>query len=159
MAAYKYVGRTWNVSAQKVGEELELIERQNGEITPQAVVDKARPEDSVMHKCFEWDDETAAEKYRLSQARSLIRCIVVIPDKEDEKINTPVRMFVNQNPINNGQKAPASYINVRTAFDNPETRSVVLANARYELSVFRSKYSQLKELEKLFIEIDKFLSA
>lgn len=158
MAAYEYVGRTWNVSAQRVGEELELIERQNGEITPQAVVDKARPEDSVMHKCFEWDNEKAAEKYRLSQAGTLIRCIVVVPEKDDNKVTMPVRMFVNQNPINGGQKASASYINLRSAFDNPETRAVVLANAKYELNIFRSKYSQLKELEKIFDEIDQILS-
>ena len=53
MAAYMYVGRQWGVSAQIAGEELERIEARDGEITPRAVVDEARPEDSKLHNAFE----------------------------------------------------------------------------------------------------------
>lgn len=156
MAAYMYVGRSWGVSAQTAGKELEKIEARNGEITPIAVVEAARPEDSVLHKCFEWNDEKAAEQYRLSQARNLIRCIVVKPES-NSKTKKPIRMFVNQNPTDDGQIRQGSYINYRSAFENPDSRAVVLANAKHELQVFRSKYAQLSELSKVFSAIDETL--
>ena len=153
MAAYMYLGRTWGVSAQIAGEELEKIEARDGEITPGAVVDAARPEGSALHKCFEWNDAKAAEQYRLTQASTLIRCIVVKP--EEEEIKEPVRMFVNCNPTDDGQKRSGSYINFRSAFEDPESRAVVIANAKHELQVFRAKYSKLNELAKVFKAIDE----
>ena len=153
MAAYMYLGRTWGVSAQIAGEELEKIEARDGEITPRAVVEEARPEGSKLHNVFEWDDEKAAEQYRLTQASTLIRCIVVKPEEKD--IKEPVRMFVNCNPTDDGQKKTGSYINFRSAFEDPESRAVILSNAKHELRVFRSKYQRLKELAKVFDAIDE----
>lgn len=154
MAAYGYVGRVWKVSAQTAGERLEMIEQRDGVITPQAVVDDARPIGSVLHNLFEWNDAKAAEQYRLSQASTFIRCIVVKPDP-DEKLKSPIRMFMNRNPINEGQKKTGAYINFRSALENPESREVVLNNARYELRTFRKKYSGLSELAKIFAAIDE----
>ena len=154
MAAYMYAGRSWNVSAQIAGEELEKIEARDGEITPAAVVDAARPDDSALHKVFEWDDEKAAEQYRLSQASCFIRCIAVKPEETDE-VKGPIKLFVNRNPTDEGQKQQASYINYRSAFEDPESRAVVIANAKHELRVFRAKYSKLNELAKVFKAIDE----
>lgn len=57
----------YKADAQKVADEI-------GEksITPQEVLEKARDENSELHKCFEWDNDIAAEKYRLEQARKII---------------------------------------------------------------------------------------
>ena len=157
MAAFEYVGRKWSVPAQTAGERLAEIERRNGEITPQAVVDDARPEGSVLHSLFEWDDAKAAEQYRIGRASTFIRCIVVKPEPSD-KVKTPVRMFVNQNPIDEGRPKQGSYINVHSALENPVSRQVVLNNARYEMRLFRKKYSQLSELSKIFAAIDEDLA-
>jgi hypothetical protein len=156
MAAYMYLGRTWGVSAQIAGEELERIESRDGEITPRAVVEEARPEGSKLHNVFEWDDEKAAEQYRLTQASHFIRCIVVKPMPE-EKIKEPVRMYINQNPTDSGQSRSGSYINLRSALENPDSRAVVLANAMHEMKVFRAKYSKLKELSEVFKAMDSVL--
>ena len=158
MAAYMYVGRQWGVSAQIAGEELERIEARDGEITPRAVVEEARPEDSKLHNAFEWDDEKAAEQYRISQARQLIRCIVVKPMPE-EKVEEPVRMYVNQNPTDTGQSRSGSYINLKSALENPDSRAVVLSNAMHEMKMFRAKYYKLKELSEVFKAIDSVLEA
>ena len=157
MAAYMYLGRTWKVSAQIAGEELERIESRDGEITPRAVVEEARPEGSKLHNVFEWDDEKAAEQYRLTQASTLIRCIVVKP--EEKEIKEPVRMFVNCNPTDDGQKRSGSYINFRSAFEDPESRAVILSNAMHEMKMFRAKYYKLKELSEVFKAIDSVLEA
>ena len=155
MAAYKYVGRSWGVPAQVAGERLKEIENRDGSITPQAVVEDARPEDSVLHNAFEWDNEKAAEAYRIHQAGQLIRCITVISEEKEAK--EPVRLFVNTKPTDDGQKRAGTYVNFRSAMENPESRSVILANAKHEMLVFRKKYSQLKELSMVFMAIDKTL--
>lgn len=46
-----------------------------GELTPQLVVDKARPKGAPLHDRFEWNDKEAGEKYRLVQAQQLIRSV------------------------------------------------------------------------------------
>lgn len=44
-----------------------------GNLTPDAVVEAARPKAHPLHHRFEWDDSVAGHKYRLDQARALIR--------------------------------------------------------------------------------------
>jgi len=54
--------------------ELQRMSKTNGgKITPEELVQAARDENSPLHHFFEWDDDKAAEKYRLMQARTLIR--------------------------------------------------------------------------------------
>lgn len=154
---FKYEGRSYGVSAQKAGERLKEIENRDGLITPQAVVEDARPEDSLLHPVFEWDDEKAAEAYRIHQAGNFIRCIVVAPEKENE-VKEPVKLFINTNPTDDRQKRIGAYINFRSAMENPESRSVILSNAKHEMLLFKKKYSQLTELSKVFKAIDSVLS-
>ena len=154
MAAFKYVGRSWGVSAQIAGEELENIEKRNGSITPQAVVEAARPEGSALHNIFEWDNDKAAEQYRLSQAGSFIRCIVKTAETENKKEIT-YRAFVNVNPVGDTQNKQGSYIDTRSALTNPVSRGVILANAKREMQTFRKKYKELNELALVFDAIDK----
>jgi hypothetical protein len=69
--------------SEKVAEELKKIEKTSGLLNAQEVVDSARPASSSLHGFFEWDDEVAANKFRLNQARVLVRNIklkVIDPD-------------------------------------------------------------------------------
>lgn len=50
-----------------------LAEIHGGIISPRDVVDAAKNEASPLHPYFEWDDSVAAEKFRLGQARTLMR--------------------------------------------------------------------------------------
>jgi hypothetical protein len=88
------INNLYDIPAQEAGTEIESCKNGEGFITPEAVVDKARPPTSIIHKCFEWDDKNAAEKYRLHQAGNLIRNLVVVNVIENEPI-THVRAFVN----------------------------------------------------------------
>lgn len=55
--------------------ELLAIREQFGQLTPANVVEAAKEEDHPLHSRFEWDDAVAGEKYRLAQARQLIRVV------------------------------------------------------------------------------------
>jgi hypothetical protein len=56
-------------------DELLAIRSEHGRLTPEAVVQAASADDHPLHDRFEWDDTTAARKYRLAQARQLIRVV------------------------------------------------------------------------------------
>lgn len=71
-------GRSCGGDVQAIGEELDSLLSVDGTVTPARVVEHARDEQSAMHPCFEWDDGKAAHAFRLDQARSLVRSIVVV---------------------------------------------------------------------------------
>ena len=65
--------------AQKYGEELNAIaEKNEGKIKPQDVIERAKVKSSALHDYFDWNNDTAAEKHRLWQARNLINHITVV---------------------------------------------------------------------------------
>ena len=83
-----------SVIVQRAGERLAtLAHRNDGDLTPAQIVEDARPPESLLHPCFEWDDTKAADSYRLSQAGYLVRAIVT-PYGEDEEEDV-VRAFVS----------------------------------------------------------------
>ena len=57
--------------------EIKALEDRRGRLTPEQVVEAARDENSALHDCFEWDDSTAAEKYRIEQARDLLKRVKI----------------------------------------------------------------------------------
>lgn len=63
------------MAMEKVAERLRELERDNGRLAPVDVVEAARDPASPLHSHFTWDDTEAAEKYRLMQARTLIRTV------------------------------------------------------------------------------------
>lgn len=64
----------------------------HGELTAELVVNDARPADAPLHRYFEWDDETAAEAYRLEQARAMIRRVRYVAATPE--LAAPVREFM-----------------------------------------------------------------
>lgn len=150
---YKWsIGLYESVDANDAGAELERIEKENGEITNQAVVDAARDDGNILHGLFEWDNNIAGEKWRLTQARNIIAALVVVPDKEKDYDK---RAFVNitSNPEN--PKNSPRYINYETAMMDAELRGILLDNAKQELIRFKSKYKKLTELAKVFAAIEE----
>ena len=129
-----------DADAQKVADE---IGEQN--TTPEEVLEKAKDPDSELHKCFEWDDTVAAEKYRLQQARTIMCNLVwVTEDKKDE-----VRVFYNLT------FEKSEYHPTKLIMQKPDEYQALLNKAKSELSAFKKKYSMLKELKKVFEDIEE----
>ena len=68
IATWKMPG-LFKADAQKVAEEIKSI---GDEVTAEQIVELARDEDTELHKCFDWNDQTAAEKWRKQQARQIL---------------------------------------------------------------------------------------
>lgn len=60
-----------------VAKALKAIEDANGRLTAEAVVKAAEPDDHPLHDKFEWDDSIAGPRYRLMQARRLIKSVAI----------------------------------------------------------------------------------
>lgn len=137
--------------AEVAAAELEKIENQHGELTPETVVREAKNKRSPLHSAFEWDDKAAAEQHRLQQARQLIASIEVIYDHSQEI--GPSRAFVNVDYDEAGQ----SYHSTDRAMTVPEVRNIVLSRALQEASSWQRRYQTYAELSSVFeaIEVTK----
>ena len=146
-------GARFSVDAQKAGNELERIRtKHNGRLEPDWVVHAAKSDKNPLHGLFEWNDTVAAQNYRVSQARHVIRSIeVVIEEAERPK---PVRAFVSV-----VRDRDQSYTSVSHAMSDPELRKQVLRTALKELEAWRHRYAELVELATVFAAIEEARAA
>lgn len=81
MAEYQYRHglSSPTVTAEQTYTELERIRAKHDEkLNPRDIVDESRAATAVLHPFFQWDDEQAAEEYRVWQARRLSRSVYVL---------------------------------------------------------------------------------
>ena len=153
---HKYVwgGRAYSVSAQKVGEHLEMLEAQYGAVTRENFLESAAPEDSPFHKLFEWNDEKAAGLYRLQQSTQIINAVCIEVETDMGGIKK-VDAYVN---VKERGAEKAQYVNITTAMSQKDTRDTALKNAMLEMSWFRKKYESQKWYAQLKQPIEQFLA-
>lgn len=132
------------VKAQVAGDECERLESE-GRLTPKNLVEASRPEDAPLHKCFEWDDTVAADKWRQAQAAYIIRSVEV----QIERSSEPTRAFVATVSDASGEYRSIGYV-----LRQSDSRKALMENARRELLSFRRKYQTLHELADVFDAID-----
>lgn len=125
----------YNADAQKVAEEIMSI---GPEAKPCQIVEKARDKATELHKCFDWDDTIAAEKWRIQQARHVTSCLVI--RREEVRENVPEIRFFHKND-NDGYKA-ATFI-----FTHKDEHEKLLQAAYADLQAFKRKYESLQELD------------
>lgn len=140
------------VGPEIVGKHLDMLREQfKGELTPPDVLADARNPNSPLHAFFEWDDNEAAEQFRLQQARGLIRAVVAIY-REAKGTEKPVRIAAFTR-IAEGEAS--HYRATHHAMSQKATRDAVLAQAWRELQQWRRKYQHLRKFADLFEVIDE----
>lgn len=111
---------------QAVRAALEALER-DGRLTPESVVEVARSESHPLHSYFTWDDSVAAHKYRVDQARVLIRTVKVQLIVEER--NVRVVRYVRDPEAEADQQGYVSVERLRTDSEGATRRAL----CRYEL--------------------------
>ena len=106
-------------------EELQRLEQRVGYLEPQVVLKEASDPSSPLHDSFDWDDTTAARKYRLWQARQLIANVKVEFVGEDRQ----------------------AFYNATVMVEDVPLHRQVLIEAVKEIETAHKKYDSLKELE------------
>lgn len=130
-----------NVDPQAVADEIISI---GSSATPKEILEKARDERTELHKCFQWDDTIAAEKFRLQQARQVVSFLVIREEAVPE--NRPeIRFFYKTDSMHSD-----GYKQTRLIVQQEDEYKKLLEQAWRELKAFKAKYSCLKELQEIF---------
>lgn len=151
---YQYrVAGLQRVPAQIAGEMCAELENSESGLTAKSLLDANRPKDAPLHDEFEWNDSAAAERYRLSQAQSIIRNIVIVRPEASE-VQT-VRAFVNVVP----HKESRSYMGLARVLDDDALREQLLEQSRRDMIAFTDKYGNLQALSSVIETMRKALAS
>lgn len=115
------------------------------------VVSFARSPRTALHQEFEWDNDKAANGYRLEQARRIIR-FTVHTVKENVP---PVRVYVS---LTSDRQEGDSYRSLVEVMADTELREQLLAQALREAESWRARYERLVELTPILqaiVEVQK----
>lgn len=134
--------------------ELEKIRKKRGVLKPEDVVSEARRKNHPLHDYFVWDDDEAANQYRIWQARHLISVLVVVRADDDSDEPLTVRAYAHIREEEGGNQ----YVHIVQGMSDVGMRERILAEALKELAGFRRKYADLKEFAALFAEMDRIAS-
>jgi len=140
---YEFTISKFPAKANDVGKYFEKLHEEYGEISPEIIVEKARDKNNLLHNYFEWDDTKAAHKYRLEQAKEIIRCLVVQNDG-GEKIRAVVSVSINYNE-------KRSYQPLKLVLNNDYAKTMLLEQARRDAQIFIAKYRTLTELSGVIL--------
>lgn len=140
--------------AGKISTEIDSICYNTGKKTCEAdeLLDYARNHTaSESHKCFDWNDSSAAEKYRKKQANDIISHIQIEvpsihPAKPPKNPKTKPIEIKAYHHIS-GQKG---YKPVEIIMQNTSDYNKLVQQAYSELKRIKNKYQGIKELQKIF---------
>lgn len=129
-----------------------LAEANGGTLHPEDVVDAARSETSPLHNSFTWDDDEAAGKWRLHQARQLISATVIYQPQQDGSLRVvPAFVSIREDRTKDGP----GYRLMATVLADEDLRSRLLRDARADMLAFKAKYRRLEELASVFAAMEQ----
>ena len=113
--------------------------------TAEQIVEMAKDESTESHKCFEWDNEIAGHKYRITQAQHLVRQLVIVEQAEKSRPTEIRAMYTSK---------AGGYKETKLILQEKDEYEALLERAKNELRAFKQKYAMLTELENIFALID-----
>ena len=132
---------------------LQEIEKQHGKVTADLVVDAARDPDHPWHDRIDWDNETAGQRWRLMQARALIRSVRYERRTETRIIAAPAYI---RDP--DAEANEQSYVSVALLRDDHErARSALIAEFARVASALR-RARELADALNLANEVQAMLN-
>lgn len=127
--------------ANKVGRELEEIEN-SSELTNVNVLEFAKEnKNSELHKCFEWNDTVAGQKYRLIQASKILQDITIVINEVEET----TKAFVNIKT----KEETRVFKNIVSVIENDEEYNQLKEKAKRDFISYREKYDKIIKLKDL----------
>lgn len=121
-----------------------ILSSNNGVLTAEKVLEAAENTHSPLHQYFEWDDSAAAQKYRLIQARMMIRVVVQYEQSPNNGGYIKVRQF--RSLSSDRQRDGGGYRMLNDVLSDEEMKVRLLADAKKEMQVFQKKYREIEAL-------------
>lgn len=135
--------------AQRLGEAIASLRS----ATPERLINAARPKNSPIHHLFNWDDKTAADSWRVEQAKYYIRSITLVFETPKESIETRAFHVVTYEDTGERGAVPAAEV-----FATPSLAKQAIDAALRELHSWRRRYAMYQrcaELSDVFDAIDR----
>ena len=142
-AAWKIDG-IFKADPQKVAYEISAL---GDEVTPDELVNAAKNEQSELHKCFDWDNDIAAEKWRKHQARKIMCFLIIKNGNENDGQNAPPVRFMYK--TDSGGYKPSKMV-----FKVDNEYQKLLQRVDGELHAIKQKYSYIQERDYIWSLID-----
>lgn len=118
-----------------------------GQLTPDAVVEAAKPKSHPLHSRFEWDDRVAGAAHRRNQARALISS-VQITFRDQEGGERKVREF---HAVRSADIPQPVYDPVAEILDDEIATRILLADMRRDWQRLFARYEAFDEFRKMVL--------
>ena len=146
-------GSPFKVDAQIVGDRIEEIrQKNNGIVTPEAIVEDAKDPESPLHDEFEWDVEKAAYRHWKARARSMTNHIVVVRiQSEDAEEGKPAFISVEVTQYQRG------YVTLDQVVSNQDWREYAIEACFRMLKGLQKRFEALNDpdLDEIWTAIRK----
>lgn len=140
------------MSNEMIIRELKSVASDHGGILrAEDVVEFASNPETALHSRFTWEDTEAARLWRLHEARNIIRVTVEMMPQAERNF----KVFVSLTP--DRQADGGGYRPLVSVMGSEEMRTQLLADAISEMRIFRRKYETLRELSRVFEEMDRVI--
>lgn len=137
-----------------IAAELTALERSEGEVRVSRVLELARNPGNPLHEFIDWNDRSAAEKWRVEMARRLCRAVRVVytDDSGKERANVPMLVSVTTTTRDEDEREikQRSYISSERALSSPHVRQELIDEALRQAEYWQEKYRRLGELGPVF---------
>lgn len=134
----------YHADPTKCKDEIESI---GSDVKPQQIVDYAKNPDTELHKCFTWDNNLAAEKWRLQEARQIVCSLVIVESGTEDKEDVKFRVFHKTN--NEDGYKPIQFI-----LKDKGEYEALLERCLADLRALKKKYQTLSEYQEIWDLID-----
>lgn len=133
---------------QKSGEMFELLAKTEDGLTAETLLEANRPKGTPLHDDYEWDDDVAAESWRLHQSRHFLNSLTVclFAEGADQPIQTRAVHITTETH---------KYEPIALIIKQEDKYAKLLEKAKSDMFAFKQKYEILTELKPIFDVIDK----
>jgi hypothetical protein len=128
--------------------ELLAVRERHGKLTAGVVLADASDPEHPLHDRFEWDDGVAAERFRLEQARTLIRSVRIVYRRPSGEIGK-VREF---HSVSRPELPETSYTPLAEVVQDPLQTAIIRRAMRRDIQALRLRYEMFEELRVLIME-------
>lgn len=125
-----------------------MDEDPSGLLRPEAMVKVAKNPNNVLHDEFTWEDDKAAEQWRIQEARQLIQTWVM----REPHTKETVRVLTS---LDNDRTNGGGFRWTTEVIERPDLREQLVQTALRELTVTETRYKHLNELATVWESIDK----
>ena len=154
MAKYKSAAANFITDDQAtlIGKTMEDLKKKHktDTVSAQMLVNAAKAKRSPLHTLFEWDDQVAANEYRLIQARKYLACVEVVVIVDEEVSSTKAFHSVTVEVAD--EEAETGYASFAAVSKNPKLAAQVVDKALGEMDRWQKRYQQYEVLLSPIIE-------